>query len=271
MVAQQKEDGSAQTSAQSLAQKVGAWANTAAPIALVVGALLTTASILLNFFVAPLVLGASVDQTAIIGGEAISNKLLLSQKIFYFHVPVAIASFGAIAFLAYYCIRTLATKDQDKRLAFDTRARIAAEVSLVFIIMTMLSGDLWTRYEWGVWWVWEPRLTTYLILMLLIIAYFILRTAIDAPERKATFAAVFGLIACVDAPISFMITRLVPSSIHPVIFRTDSGLSPMMLLPFLLGLFGMALIAFALYRLRLRQVELSQRLDVLKQQLEEEE
>ncbi|MDR3053742.1 MAG: cytochrome c biogenesis protein [Coriobacteriales bacterium] len=246
-----------------------ALANRLAPVALVLGIVLTTVAFLLSFLVAPLVLGANVAQTAIIGGEAISNKLLLSQKIFYIHVPVATVSFGALAFLAYYSIRYLATKNQARKPFFDTRARIAAEVGLVFIIMTMLSGDLWTRFEWGVWWVWEPRLTTYLILMLLMIAYFILRTAIDAPERKATFAAVFGLIACVDAGISYLITRFVPTSIHPVIFRTDSGLSPSMLVPFLLALFGMALICFALYRLRLRQVELNQRLESLKLQLEE--
>ena len=61
-----------------------------------------------------------------------------------------------------------------------------------------------------------------------------------------------GILICVDVPICFMITRIIPSGVHPVIFRTDSGLSPDMLLPFLLSLFGMMLIAFGLYRLRLR-------------------
>jgi heme exporter protein C len=131
----------------------------------------------------------------------------------------------------------------------------------------MASGDLWTRFDWGVWWVWEPRLTTYFILMLLVIAYFILRTAIDAAERKATFAAVFGIITFVDAPICFMITRLVPSSIHPVVFSTESGMSPLVLVPFLLALFGMLLVGFSLYRVRLRQVTLTDRIEQAKQQL----
>lgn len=242
----------------------GVW-DTLAPVVLVVGLVLTTVAFLLAFLVAPLVVGASVDGTELIGGVAVSNKLLFSQKIFYFHVPVAITSFAALVFTAYYGIRFLMTKKR----SYDTRARVATEIALVFIIMTMISGDLWTRFEWGVWWVWEPRLTTYFILMLMVIAYFILRTAIDDPERKATYAAVFGIITFIDAPICFMITRLVPSSIHPVIFRTDSGLSPDMLLPFLMALFGMACIGYALYRLRLRQSVLSERLGAIKESLED--
>jgi heme exporter protein C len=236
------------------------------PVALVLGIVLTTTAFLLTFLSAPLVLGAQVDGSAVIGGSVVGNKLLLSQKIFYFHVPVAIVSFGALIFTAFYGIRYLSTREP----RYDTRARIATEIALVFIVMTMLSGDLWTRFEWGVWWVWEPRLTTYLILMLLVIAYFVLRTAIDDPSRRAGIAAVFGIITFVDAPICFMITRLVPSSIHPVVFRTDSGLAPSMLLPFLLAMLGMVLLAFALYRLRLRQANLASRLEALKLALEED-
>ena len=128
---------------------------------------------------------------------------------------------------------------------------------------------MWTRFEWGVWWVWEPRLTTYFILMLLVIGYFILRNAFDDPERRARFSAVFCIVAFIDAPLSFLITRMVPSSIHPVVFRTDSGLPPMMLIPFLLGMFGMLMIAFALYRYALRVHAQADRVEELKERLEE--
>ena len=91
----------------------------------------------------------------------------------------------------------------------------------------MITGEMWTRFEWGVWWSWEPRLTTYLILMLIVIAYFVLRSSVDEPERRATFAAVVAIIATIDVPICFMITRLIPSSIHPVVLR-EGGMSPEM-------------------------------------------
>lgn len=237
-----------------------------AALCVIAGLLLTTFDFIWTFFKAPMVNGASLANGAVatIGGQVVSNVQLFSQKIFYFHVPVAVASFGFIIAGAIYGILFLARK----RACYDTRSRICLEVGLVFILATMVSGDLWTRFEWGVWWVWEPRLTTYFILMLLVIAYFILRAAIDDPEKKARFCAVFSIIAAIDAPISFMITRFIPSSVHPVVFRTDSGLPPDMLIPFLTGLFGMALIAFGFYRLRLRTVEQAQQVEELKRRIE---
>lgn len=235
------------------------------PALLAIGAVLTATDVVWTFTVAPLVQGARLSEPAIIAGQVVTTKLLLSQKIFYLHVPVAVASFAAMTVAAFFAARFLATKDR----AHDRASRTAMQVTLVFIIATMISGDVWTRFEWGVWWVWEPRLTTYFILMLLVIGYFILRNALDDPERSARFGAVFCIIAFIDAPISFFITRLVPSSVHPVVFRTDSGLPPAMLIPFLLGLFGMCMIAFALYRYALRVNTAADEVEELKERLEE--
>ena len=235
------------------------------PALLAIGAVLTAIDVVWTFTVAPLVQGARLSEPAIIAGQVVTTKLLLSQKIFYLHVPVAVASFAAMVVAAFFAARFLATKDR----AHDRASRTAMQVTLVFIVATMISGDVWTRFEWGVWWVWEPRLTTYFILMLLVIGYFILRNALDDPERSARFGAVFCIIAFIDAPISFFITRLVPSSVHPVVFRTDSGLPPAMLIPFLLGLFGMCMIAFALYRYALRVNTAADEVEELKERLEE--
>lgn len=247
-----------------LPQAGGIW-DSIAPWILLLGTVLTTVGFILTFTVAPLVSGAAVNGVELIGDEMVSNKLLLSQKIFYFHMPVAIVSMIALAFTAYYGVRFLMTRES----RFDSCAKIATEISLVFIICTMVSGEMWERFEWGVWWTWEPRLTTYFILMLLVIGYFILRNAIDDPERRATYASVWGIIAFVDVPICFLITRMIPSSVHPVIFRTDSGLSPDMLLPLLLSMFGMFMIAYGLYRFRFRQSILNERLTALKEKLED--
>ncbi|MDR0350770.1 MAG: cytochrome c biogenesis protein CcsA [Coriobacteriales bacterium] len=232
---------------------------------LVVGALLTTVAFVASFTTAPLVYGASVDVPAFIGERMVENKLLLSQKIFYFHMPVAVVSLAALLFTAVFGILFLVKRER----RFDLSAKVATEIALVFILMTMASGELWERFEWGVWWTWEPRLTSYFILTLLVIAYFVLRNAIDDPERRAVYASVFGIIAAVNAPICLLITRLVPSGVHPVIFRTDSGLPPAMLLPLLLALFGMFCVAFGLYTLRLREQRLRERLDALTDCLED--
>ena len=212
----------------------------------------------------PMESGAAVDGVELIGGQMVANKLLLSQKIFYFHMPVALVSFCALAFACYYSVRFLATKNQ----RFDTCAKVCMEISLVFVVCTMITGDLWERFEWGVWWTWDPRLTTYLILMLIIIAYFILRNAIDEPERRATYGAVLSIIALIDVPICFMVTRLIPSSIHPVVVR-EGGMSADMGITLMFCLVGIMLIGFALYRFRFRQVRLTERVEALKEQLED--
>jgi len=231
---------------------------------LAVGAVLTVTDFILAFFYAPVVLGGGVGGTAVINGVAVSNQLLFSQKIFYFHVPVAISSFLIFFFTAYYGIRFLMTKDKK----YDTKAKIATEVTLLFVILTLITGDLWTRFEWGTWWVWEPRLTTYFIMTLLVIAYFVLRNSIEDEERRATYAAVFGIIAFLDAPISFAITRLIPSSVHPVVLRSGGGLTGVQLAAFLIGLFGMLMIAWVVFQFREREEFVSERLEAVKAALE---
>lgn len=228
----------------------------AVPAILVVGAVLTTVGFLLAFLYASPVHGATVGGVELIGGQMVSSMLLLSQKIFYFHMPVAIVSFLALVAGAAYSAMFLAKRDA----RFDTRAQVAMEIALLFVVCTMVTGEMWTRFEWGVWWTWEPRLTTYLILMLITIAYFVLRAAIDDPERRAAYSAVVAIVAFVDVPICFMVTRLIPSSIHPVVVR-EGGMSPDMALTLAVCLAGMLLVGLALYRMRLGQAELTQRVD----------
>ena len=89
----------------------------------------------------------------------------------------------------------------------------------------------------------------------------------DDPERRAVFASVISIIALVDVPICFMITRLIPSSVHPVITR-EGGMAPDMALTVVVALVGMMLVAFGLYRLRFREARLEERVQALKEQLD---
>jgi heme exporter protein C len=232
---------------------------------LIIGGGIVLLAFIFVFTVTPIVPGSREVGIAEINGLYVTNVLLLSQKIFYFHMPVAIVSMAALLFAAIYGILFLKTHESK----YDLRARTATEIALVFVLMTMVTGVLWTRYEWGVWWTWEPRLTTYFILMLMVIGYFILRTAVSDPERRAVYSSVFGIIVFINVPICFMITRLVPSSAHPVIFRADSGLPPLMLIPLLAAVVGFACIAFAVYRQRLRARQLEERTEALRMRLDE--
>lgn len=183
------------------------------------------------------------------------------QKVFYFHVPVAEISFISFGVAAFFAVRFLMTRKR----AYDTKGRIAMETTLLFVLLTMITGILWTKAAWGVWWEWEPRLTTYFIMTLLVIAYFVLRNAVEDEERRAVYAAVFSILGFIDAPISFFITRLIPSN-HPVIEK--GGLEGPMLITFIVAQVGMLLIGYAYYRLRMGEVELADRLEQVKTRLE---
>jgi heme exporter protein C len=236
-------------------------------IALAIGGLLTLADFILAFvYAAPVIANTTLPggAAAIVGGRLLANPVLFSQKIFYFHVPVAITSFVVFFFTAYYGVRFLMTRER----RYDTMARIATEVTLIFVALTMITGDLWTRFEWGAWWVWEPRLTTYFILTLLVIGYFVLRASVEDEEKRAVYAAAFGIIAFIDAPISFLITRVVPSGNHPVVLRLGGGLDAVQLGAFLLGLVGMLLFGYVIYQMRLREELLKERVEILKNALE---
>lgn len=243
--------------------EAGQWPDKIAPIALIVAIVGTTVGFLMAFLMIPPVNGAAVNGSELIGDSMVSNMLLMSQKIFFFHMPVAIVSFCALAFAGYYSIRFLMTRNE----RFDTCASIAMEIALLFVIMTMITGEMWTRFEWGVWWTWDPRLTTYLILMLIVIAYLALRGMVDDPERRGMFSAVLSIIALVDVPICFMVTRLIPSSIHPVVVR-EGGMSGEMGMCLAIIMIGMLALGFVLYRARFGQVRLTQRVEAAKESLE---
>lgn len=241
------------------------WADKLLTPCLIGAFLLTTAGFLLAFIAIAPVGGATVDGAVLIGGTMVSQVMLISQKIFYFHMPVALVSFCALAFGAFCAVRFLMTKDA----LYDTRSKIAMEISLLFVILTMITGEMWTRFEWGVWWTWEPRLTTYFILMVIVIAYFILRSSVDDPEKQAVYAAIISIIALVDVPICFMVTRLIPSSIHPVVLR-EGGMSPEMGMCVGIITVGMILLGFVLYRMRYRQVRVMQRIEAIRADQEDE-
>ena len=119
------------------------------------------------------------------------------------------------------------------------------------------------------WWTWDPRLTTYLVLMLVVIAYTVMRNMVDEPEKRAAFSAVVAIVAFVDVPICLMITRLIPSSLHPVVLR-EGGMSAEMGLCLGLCMLGLGALGFVLYRLRFRQLRLEQRVAAAKELLDEE-
>ena len=102
-------------------------------------------------------------------------------RIIYFHVPAAITSFTGFFFAMFASVAYLASKD----LRFDAIAASINEVSLAFATITLITGSMWGRIAWGIWWTWDARLTSYFVCWLLYVGYLMLRRAIDDPTTRA--------------------------------------------------------------------------------------
>jgi heme exporter protein C len=145
------------------------------------------------------------------------------QRIFYFHVPAAIA--GLTAFAVNFVASLIYLIKKDRR--WDGLALSAAEIGTMFIAMVLVTGPIWAKPVWLIWWTWSPRLTSSLILCLLYVAYLLIRNYVPDPDRKATMSAVFGIVAFVDAPIVWFSIRWW-RDIHPSPMLETGGLSPSM-------------------------------------------
>ena len=153
------------------------------------------------------------------------------QRIFYFHVPLA-----WVAFLAFFIVFLGSILYLWKRESkWDVLASSSAEVGVVFTTLVLLTGPIWAKPIWGVWWMWDARLTTTLVLWLIYLAYLMVRSFATKESRGARFAAVVGIVGFIDVPIvALAITLWRTQHPGPVIFQ--GGLTPPMLLTLLVCL-----------------------------------
>ena len=140
----------------------------------------------------------------------IEKTMLEVQKIFYFHVSSAFTVFVAFGVTCLFSIFYL-IKRKDK---YDMIAVASAELGVVFCIIVLTTGPIWARYAWNTWWNWEPRLTSTLILWLMYVGYFILRSAL-AEDKKRVYSAVLGIIAYLDVPIIYFSVEIWKGNLHP--------------------------------------------------------
>lgn len=138
------------------------------------------------------------------------------QRIFYFHVALAWVPYLAFLIVCIGSIVYLAKRDSK----WDLLAANSAEIGVVFDTLVLITGPFWARVAWGYYWTWEPRLTTSLIVWLLYIAYLLLRRSVGEQEKRARFAAVFGIVAFASVPINFMAIRWW-RTIHPLIIKSS--------------------------------------------------
>ena len=145
------------------------------------------------------------------------------QRIFYFHVPIAITGMTAFAVNFFASLMFVIRKNR----SWDHLAISAAEIGVMFFSVVLVTGSIWGKAAWFEWWTWSPRLTTSLALWMLYAAYLLIRNYIDDPERRALVSAVFGIIAFVDTPLVWFSIRWW-RDVHPSPMLETGGLSPSM-------------------------------------------
>jgi heme exporter protein C len=190
------------------------------------------------------------------------------QRIFYFHVPcawVAFASFFAVAIAsAVYLAKGSAGADRV--------ALASAEVGVLFCTLVLVTGPIWARPIWGVWWTWDPRLTMTLILWAIYVGYLMLRAFGGEGEAVARYAAVIGIVGVIDIPVIHYAVRLL-EGIHPAVLRTREGGSgltePSMRATLYLASVAMLLVGAWLVALRMRAEALAAEVAALRREVEE--
>jgi heme exporter protein C len=144
-------------------------------------------------------------------------------RVFFYHLPNAILSFvfpylnGIAAFLYLFW----RNRNPERSLKADAFAVAAGEVTVLYASVGLATGMLWGRAAWGIWWAWDARMTTYLLLWLLYVSYLLVRQ-LTSDTQKAVLSAVLAIFAAVDVPICFMSIRWWRTQ-HPAPVFGDGG------------------------------------------------
>jgi heme exporter protein C len=187
----------------------------------------------------------------------------LSQKIFYFHVPIALTAYCFFGWGAWKALRHLWTRQEGA----DLESYVAIHLGVIFGAMTLVTGSIWARASWGVWWAWSSRqLVLFLVLFLFYCAYFMLRFSVEPGPRRANLSAVYAIFGVVLIPVSFLAIRLADDFIHPTVFTSNGPqMSGSMFFTFCAAWAALLATASALYRIELAGKRIDARLRELRE------
>jgi heme exporter protein C len=188
-----------------------------------------------------------------------------SQRIFYFHVSIAITAYACFAGAAWKAFRYLSKRD----LRADLESYVWVHQGLIFGTLVLLTGSIWAKISWGRWWLWSSdQLVLFLVLFLFYCAYFMLRFSLDPGPQRANLSAVYALFGVVLIPVSFAAIRLAKDIIHPVVFTLHGpNFGGWILVTYCIAQVSMLVLAYTLYRLELAGKRLDLRLRELREVL----
>ena len=169
-------------------------------------------------------------------------------NIFYIHVPVAWT-----AFLLYLCVMISGILFlMKKNKVWDYRGLAFAEVGTIFMFLVLTTGPIWAKPAWGIFWPWEPRLTTSLILFLIFLGYFMLREFGGNPEQVSRYAAVVGILAFLDVPLIFLSVKfwLPEMQSHPQVGQYFDSANPLPTYLLIFSFLSLLVVSSLMIRLR---------------------
>jgi heme exporter protein C len=183
-------------------------------------------------------------------------------RIFYFHFPAAITSFTGFYLGMFAGVGYLIRKD----LRLDSIAASINEVSLAFATIALVTGSIWGRVIWGIWWTWDARITSYFVCWLLYVGYLMMRRAIDDPTTRARLCAVLSIFAAIDIVIVWKSIEWWRTQ-HPgpvLEMRGGGGMAPGMEAPLWWNFLAMLLLFTVLILIRMRQESMRREIDSLR-------
>lgn len=182
------------------------------------------------------------------------------QRIFYFHMGTVLVATISFTIVFFSSILFLIKKTRK----WDNIAYSAAEIGVVFITLTIISGSIWAKPVWGTWWTWDPQLTTTFILWILFIVYLILRSSAGNSQKRARLSAVFAIIAFLDLPLVYISARVM-RGISPVVFGPGGGgIDPKMLDTLLVTFVGFLFLFLVIFIERLKIEDMKSELELIK-------
>jgi len=177
------------------------------------------------------------------------------QRLMYVHVPAAWLAF--LAFFIVFLMSVLYLIQRD--LKWDRVAQASAEIGVVFTVLTLALGSMWGKPTWGVWWTWDPRLTTTAIMLAIYVGYLAIRSFADDPDKRARWAAIVGIIGFANVPIVYLSVIWWRTLHQPP--SSPRSVSPEILWTLLFNLFAFTLVYVYLMMRRIRLAKLEGELE----------
>ena len=216
--------------------------------------------LVLSWFTALLLAGNLAIMLLVLPDEVEQGPIF---RIIFFHVPVAwtafVCFFAAMISSILYLVR--------KNLKFDSFAAAATEVGLAFGAANLLTGMIWGRIIWGIWWTWDARLTSMLVGWIIYAGYVMLRRAIEEPTERARMSAVVSILAFADVPIIFFSIKWWRTQ-HPQPVVYGSGImSPAYRFMLFFNWLPLLLLGIVLLLIRMRQEQTGREIDALRREV----